>query len=408
MPSLKRRVELVALAALRACGAFHVARRLTGRGLRILCYHGFSVADEHRFRPGMWIRGDSFARRLAYLRRAGHPVLPLDEALERLAHGTLPPAAVAITIDDGFAGTHSVAVPVLHAYHAPSTLYLTTYYVVQQDPVFDLAVGYLLFRTAVDTLDPRPLGVPELATPLAWKRLSAAAREATVAAIVRHGHEQLGREARARLLERLAELTAVPLAPVLESRMFHLLNEDEVRAVHAAGVAIELHTHRHATPVTAACASAELAENRRHIVRLTGREPRHFCYPSGRYGEWDPDWLSAADVRSATTTVPGFDYATTPWWQLSRFNDGESVPQLMFEAEMSGMLELIRRLRARLRGERRARDIVAPSPTRVPVATPARPRVEDRPVRIPNYAAADAVPGAAHGQPSKSDRRPVA
>src|SRR5215203_3424617 len=159
---LKRRVGLLALAALRALGGFEVARRLTARRLRILCYHGFSVADEHRFRPGMWIRGDTFERRIAFLKRGGYPVLPLDDALERMAAGTLPAAAVVVTIDDGFAGTLPVAVPVLQRLDAPATLYLTTYYTLHQDPVFDLAVAYLLYKADVEVLDARALGIPDL------------------------------------------------------------------------------------------------------------------------------------------------------------------------------------------------------------------------------------------------------
>ena len=102
---------------------------------------------------------------------------------------------------------------------------------------------------------------------------------------------------------------------------------------------IELHTHRHVTPPSAAAAQSELAENRRQIVRLTGREPRHFCYPSGHCDGWCREWIESAGVRSATTTDPGLDYPSTPRLQLNRFNDGEAVPQPTIEAAKVSVTE---------------------------------------------------------------------
>lgn len=49
--TIKRAAKLSALRTMKALGLFALSRRLTKHKLRILCYHGISVADEHLFRP---------------------------------------------------------------------------------------------------------------------------------------------------------------------------------------------------------------------------------------------------------------------------------------------------------------------------------------------------------------------
>src|SRR3990172_1696242 len=102
-------------------GLFAVARRMTRHQLRILCYHGFSLDDEHLFRPNLFMTGDLFDKRLDYLRRHGYRVLDLQDAVERLGRGKLPPDAVVITIDDGFYSVFKVALPLLKKYGMTAT-----------------------------------------------------------------------------------------------------------------------------------------------------------------------------------------------------------------------------------------------------------------------------------------------
>jgi len=71
----------------RACGLFALARRLTARRLRILCYHGIALEDEAEFQPMLFMRAETFRSRLEQLSRSGYPVLPLGDALERLRRG---------------------------------------------------------------------------------------------------------------------------------------------------------------------------------------------------------------------------------------------------------------------------------------------------------------------------------
>ena len=68
----------------------------------------------------------SFAEQMAWLRDACHPI-SLDQLLAAQQTRTpLPENAVAVTFDDGFAGTFENAMPELERYAIPATMYIVT------------------------------------------------------------------------------------------------------------------------------------------------------------------------------------------------------------------------------------------------------------------------------------------
>src|SRR5262245_10631610 len=96
-----------------------------GRGgaLLVLIYHRVLpepdpiLADEPDAR--------TFAAQMDVLRDVCH-VLPLAEGVERLQRGSLPPRAVCITFDDGYANNCEVAAPILAARKLPATVFVAT------------------------------------------------------------------------------------------------------------------------------------------------------------------------------------------------------------------------------------------------------------------------------------------
>ena len=122
------------------------------RRLLILCYHGVSKYDEYEW-ASLYIAADTFRRRMQILKDHGCNVLPLAEALTRLRDGTLPDRAVAITFDDGLHDYYSVAFPILESFGFPATLYLTTYYVEFNRPVFDPMCSYMLWKARAAAAD---------------------------------------------------------------------------------------------------------------------------------------------------------------------------------------------------------------------------------------------------------------
>jgi peptidoglycan/xylan/chitin deacetylase (PgdA/CDA1 family) len=333
------------LRASKTLGLFRLARRITPRGLRILCYHSVALENEHTFLPKMFVSPRTFERRLTFLADHGFPVLPLDQAVGRLRQGTLPPGATTITFDDALYGTYRRAWPLLQRFSVPATVYVTTYYVAKRAPVFGLIVEYMFWKTGKSSIDLAGLGLPAAGL---IRLTDPAAKARALADIVEHGETRCTEDERSALARALAERLEVDYDRVARDRLFNLVTAEEIQELVAAGVDVQAHTHRHQFPENEAIVVRELADNRALLEPLTGRRLEHFCYPSGFWSERHWPWLSSAGFKTATTCEPGFNYPETPPLALRRFLDGEHISDLEFEAEMCGYKELLRRARAAL------------------------------------------------------------
>jgi SAM-dependent methyltransferase/peptidoglycan/xylan/chitin deacetylase (PgdA/CDA1 family) len=324
------------LTAAKYLGLFQIARYVTRNGLRIVCYHGFAVADEYRFRGRLFIRGELFRRRIEYLRRKRYPILPLGQAVQALSEGRLPPCATVVTMDDGWQGVYSVGLALIREFRIPVTLYVSTYYIEHPMPVFPVALSYLFWRTTASKVDlPRGLGT---------YALSGQADEADAAA------QKLGTRLppgdRVCFVREVAKALDVSYDEIENQQLFLTLDERQLRQLAEAGVDIQLHSHRHEWPLDDRnTVEREIDENRRFLELLVTHPLEHFCYPSGVFGLHQGEWLAALGVRSATTIEPGLNYPETSPFALRRLMDGHPVSDVEFEAEISGFMEIVRALR---------------------------------------------------------------
>ncbi len=104
-------------------------RRIGYRGSRhpvILRYH--RVADLESDPHGLAVAPGFFAEHLEVLRGRYHP-LALRALVGALRSGSLPPHAVVLTFDDGYADNLDVARPQLERQDIPATVFITTGYV---------------------------------------------------------------------------------------------------------------------------------------------------------------------------------------------------------------------------------------------------------------------------------------
>src|SRR5260370_32826849 len=111
----------VFLLACKWLGLFRLARFATRRGLRILCYHGFSFSDESSFRPKLFMRPETFQIRMQFLSIHKYPVLDLEQACKNLANHSLPNSAVSITIDKSLFRAFPSPQPALRLHSLPAT-----------------------------------------------------------------------------------------------------------------------------------------------------------------------------------------------------------------------------------------------------------------------------------------------
>ena len=340
---ISRSIIRLVLYLMKFLGLFRLARHVTGQGLRIICYHGFAVAEEYKYRSTLFIRDDFFRKRVEYLRRERYPILPLRDALDALAAGRLPPCATVITMDDGWRGVYTVGLPIIRELEIPVTVYVTTYYVENRMPVYTVTVSYLFWRATPQLIHlPREIGTFDLECETA---------EAEEAA--QNFGAALPPGDRLAFLKELAAALGVSFYEIERQHLFEVMDEQQLRSLAAAGVDIQLHSHRHQWPLyDKEIVESEVAENRRFLQRVVSYPLEHFCYPSGVYGLHQAEWLAELGVKSATTIDPGLNYSHTSRFALRRLVDGGPVSDIEFAAEMSGFMELVRLLRRRLRAGR--------------------------------------------------------
>ena len=324
----------------RALGLFALARKATANRLRILCYHGISLKDEHLFRAGLFMTAATFDRRMRHLADKGYPVLGLEEALTDLKGNRLPKCATVITIDDGWFGTYSVMGPVLKRFGFPATLYVSTYYMEKGTQVFNVALRYIFWATDLPSIDLSRISPDVPGTFVLADKERRAEAERLILGIAERASGAVARQV---LLRQICETLAVDWHTLETNRMLAFMAPGEARELAESGIDIQLHTHRHRFPSASEELTSEIQENRKSLAEVTTRTLSHLCYPSGEYSPAAFPRLSQLGIDSATTTRRGMNTRDTPLLELRRLLDSDATPDIVFEAEMSGFLELCRR-----------------------------------------------------------------
>ena len=319
-PAARRAAE----ALFERSGALGVVRRRRRGHLRILMYHRFD-----------WVAGaaDALAAQCAHLRRAYTPVT-LEDAAQHLEEGRPFPAnAVTVTVDDGHADFERIALPVFRAHGIPVTLYLATDFVDGTEWLWFDRIEHAL-RESRRRAFRDPLSGEE--HPIATR----AERSSAFLAVVERAKLVSDAERR-RLPADVARALDVelPAAPPAE---YAPVTWDAVRRMQGEGVEIGAHTRSH--PILSrladrAALEEEIVGSARRIGEMTGRAPRHFCYPNGRADDVTPETIAvvrAGGFRTAVTTEPGFaDPASDPF-RLRRIGAGPETPAAYFRRAVAG------------------------------------------------------------------------
>lgn len=345
---MKNKIKLMVFFLARALGLFVVARWLTARKVRILCYHGGCLGDEINYNPKLFCSSNTLAARMLWLESNGFNIVTLDE-LARLASnppGGRPSLTTAITFDDGWYSTASELIPVLGKMGIPSTLYLCTSHYLEEAAVPSVVVRYLIWKSKLASFDLTGFGP---GTDRHFDISTHGERDAAANQIVSAICRGAGcRKTTHTLLEQLATCLAVPSSTLaLESRRFEYMNQAELLALPPQGCSIELHGHVHRYPageVEAFKQDLQLCSDT--IIAAGLPKPRHYCYPSGNFDAAASPALKSMGVTTGTTCLPGLITQADPKQShfLPRFLDGENISMLEFQAEVSGFYDIARRL----------------------------------------------------------------
>jgi len=283
-------------------------RRTDERASRLLVLGWHNVDGTWNFpaKPGAGRRG--MARQLTALSKLAS-VVPLTWALERLHNGVkLPPRAVALTFDDGYADTLTLAVPLLERLRLPATLFLV--------PEFPS-------RTARPWWENLAFAVTKATTAgFEWEGASYSlvdtpARSNALSRLTRSLQFRPGAARRVAMTEVLERLGPTPPAPEL------MMDWDGARELARRGFDIQSHTMAHAVLAqeTAKEQQRDLRMAREALERETGTEITSIAYPHGTAAHYDAATLEsarAAGYRWGITTREGFTCADTPRLEVRR------------------------------------------------------------------------------------------
>jgi peptidoglycan/xylan/chitin deacetylase (PgdA/CDA1 family) len=334
-------LQSVVLYCIRALGGFSLAQYLTRRRLRILCYHGFSIGDEHAVMPLMFMRAETFERRMRILKKRHVPVIALDEAIRKFQQHEIRNAETVLTLDDGWSSNLTIGVPILQKYSYPACIYLSTEHLAADTAVFNVILSYMIQQSKKDTLTLKGVHL-QLDGTYDLRRDP----EAVTVALISAAQEAFPLAERQQQLGHFAAALGMDLDEVLKDGRFRLLERAGVEELFRRGIDIQLHTHTHRLPDHDFEAMArEISENRNAIKEIVGAEPHHFCYPSGIYTDQQAEWLQRLGIDSATTCDPGLNDPNTSVMRLKRYLDSEEASDIAFEAEICGVRELARIMR---------------------------------------------------------------
>lgn len=264
-----------------------------------------------------------------WLRRWG-TVLPLDEAVQMLPEHRLPPRALAITFDDGYADNHEVALPILRRHGLPATFFVATGFlgsgVMWNDRVIEA-----LRRPAVATLPAARLGlaaVPDLSVGTLAERTHAVG-------VLLASIKYLAPDDRLAAVERVEAAAGSGKAPALMMQPEHILG------LRRAGMQIGAHTVTH--PILARLDTAaiqdEIDGSKRALEDILAEPVRLFAYPNGKPGaDYDAravDAVARAGFDAAFTTARGVSASSSPRFELPRFTPWDRS-RLRFGLRLAG------------------------------------------------------------------------
>ena len=233
-------------------------------------------------------------------------VLPLPEAARRLREGNLPPRALAITFDDGYADNHDVALPILQRNGLVASFFVATGFI-DGGRMWNDTLIESVRRARVDVL--RPDGAAFVqgdGTPMVLPLADVAARRSAIDALIKACRYLPG-------AERDAAVAAVARASGATLPHDLMMAGAQVRALHDRGMDVGGHTVNHPilTRLPLADARQEIADGKQHLEAITGAPLRSFAYPNGRPGQ------DFADEHVQLVRELGFECAVTTGWGVS-------------------------------------------------------------------------------------------
>jgi len=254
-------------------------------------------------------------------------VLPLDQAVGRMAGASLPARAACITFDDGYADNFRVALPILQRHGLTATFFIATDFV-DGGCMWNDSVVEAVRSSKCAVLDLSCLGLGCHATG------SLGEKRRTIAHLVPEIKYWPAAQ-RALATAQIAQLAHAGSPRDL------MMRSPELVALRQAGMQIGAHTKSH--PILALLdgeqARQEIRGSKLFLERVLGERVGLFAYPNGKPGEdytaQTVDVVRSLDFDAACSTAWGTTGTGDDPFQIRRFTPWDTS-QLRFGVRMLG------------------------------------------------------------------------
>jgi len=283
-----------------------------------------------------------FESRMEWLKNAGYPIISLNQAINSLTTSNLSPYSTVITIDDGWYGSYLHMLPIIEKHKFPATLYVYTGAVDSQKALQNILLPALIHLSKMEKIyfhfqdnnrqSPHDLGCTFKRQEITEKVLTIleTLNETEVEDFCRDITSQLGFD----------------FDKIIQTRQFSFMNYEEISDANNRGLDIQLHTDSHRLNIKyPEKITQEIKLNREKLRPHVSSSLNHFCYPSGIHSSKMYSLLQKSKIKSATLIDTGLVTNKSNKYALKRILDGQDISLLEFEAEMSGFLEILRKIR---------------------------------------------------------------
>ena len=313
-------------------GASGIAAWLQRRRAAILTYHGLIEREPPpELRPlyKIMVTADAFREQMQTL-RSRYQVVPLEVLARKLANGETVEHMAAVTFDDGWRSTRTLAAPILHELGVPATVFLATG-MMDSDArgLWTQQVWTMLTATNTARLSFAEIDLPS-DTPM--KRAAAVRRIVDALKKI----PAVDRTMAIRELER-----RYGSGPRLADDM-SFMTWKEVRELAPLGVDSGAHTvsHEILSRLDYEEAARQVKQSKADIEAALGRECTLFAYPNGSPADFTDEHVTLmekAGFLAAVTQIPGRNPALIDRFRLRRFNVGLDHTLPSFTAELDGL-----------------------------------------------------------------------
>ena len=268
-------------------------------GALILGYH--RIASTGRDGYEVCVSPENFAGHMEVLRKYVHPI-SLSKLVQGLKEGSLPPRAVAVTFDDGYADNLYSAKPLLEKYEISATVFICTGYMGREfwwDELERLVIGsqtdpqMLYLQAGGKQFEwPKAIESPEEGQPALQEEFCRALYQFLLSLDAEDQNHAM------RVIRSWSEVSS-PGIPAARA-----MNEEELLRVVDGGL-IELGAHTSHHPMLPRLSferqKEEIQSSKRDLEALLGEKIAGFSYPNGR---------ATVDAKMLVREM-GFTYACT-------------------------------------------------------------------------------------------------